>query len=50
MTGSITATLTNNSTDTTQLSEDAVVTPTTSEPTTIYEQLKQQALANNDLL
>jgi recombination protein RecA len=50
MTGSVTATLTNNSTDTTQLREDAIITPTTSEPTTIYEQLKQQALANNDLL
>ncbi len=51
MTGSVTATLINNSTtDTTQLREDAIITPTTSEPTTIYEQLRQQALANNDLL
>jgi hypothetical protein len=30
--------------------EPAIIETTIAEPTTIYEQLKQQALANNDLL
>jgi hypothetical protein len=46
MTGSTTATINN----TVTRAEVPSIPTAQAEPTTIYEQLKQQALANNDLL